>query len=191
MQKHAYLIHGWGGGPHNSFRPWLKLKLEEAGYEATCPLLPDTNHPVVEAWVGALRHAIRNPDEETVLVGHSLGCLTLLLFIQSLPDDARVGKLILVAPVFDAVMRLSDEEKKLFEPWLNAPLDYERIRSKTRSVAVFLDDSDPWIPLQSTQEIAKEKLGAKIIIEHAAAHFSDEEGKVEVPAVLKEILLHA
>ena len=105
--KRAYLIHGWCGSPHNSFRPWLKEKLEKADYKVFCPQLPDTDHPIVEKWVRSLQEEIRNPDEETVLVGHSLSCLALFLYIQTLSEQSRIGKLILVAPVFDEVMRLT------------------------------------------------------------------------------------
>lgn len=186
--KRAYLIHGWAGGPHNSFRPWLKKELEKNGYQVHCPQLPDTNHPTVENWVGSLRVEIQNPDEDTVLVGHSLGCKALMLYLADLPASTRVGALVLVAGTYDDAINFNEKERRMYLPWKEAAVDYEKIRTITRSVIAFFDDSDTWIPLESSVTIAREQLGADVVIEHDRGHYSDDEGKVEVPRVLEKIL---
>ncbi|MDO8490350.1 MAG: alpha/beta hydrolase [bacterium] len=186
-KRRAFLVHGWEGSPRTAFKPWLKTQLESHGYEVAVPSMPDTVHPKVEEWIPFLHKLIQHSDEHTVLVGHSLGCKALLLYLQELPEDVCVGKLILVAPVIDEVTGLDEAGEKILKPWRDAVLDYEKIKRQVNSIVVFFDDTDPWIPLAS-EEIVREKLGAKTIIEHDRHHFSDSIGKVEVPTVLAEIL---
>lgn len=54
-------------------------------------------------------------------------------------------------------------------------------------VCVF-SDNDLYIPFQDA-EIFKEKLAAKIIIEHNKKHFSGRDGINELPSVLNAVLL--
>jgi hypothetical protein len=43
--KKAVLLHGTDGTPDANWFPWLKAKLEAAGYEVWVPQLPDCHEP--------------------------------------------------------------------------------------------------------------------------------------------------
>ena len=75
----AYLIHGWEGYPENCWFPWLKKQLEEKNYKVEVPEMPDTDHPKIESWVNKLKEIVI-PDEETILIGHSIGCQAILRY---------------------------------------------------------------------------------------------------------------
>ncbi|HLD18217.1 MAG TPA: alpha/beta fold hydrolase [Patescibacteria group bacterium] len=184
--KTAYLIHGWGCKPEAGFRPWLKEQLEACGYNVVLPVMPDPNVPLFETWISYLQFVIADLDEETVLVGHSLGGLAILHFLQRLSEGVRVGKVVLVAPVIDEIMGLSEEEKSLAKPWLEMPIDAEKIRRSAKEIIGFFSDNDPWIPLRSEQ-VFRERYGAKTFVEHDKKHWGDHDGVTEVRSVLEAI----
>ena len=80
-----------------------------------------------------------------------------------------------------------DKDLKIARPWLDAPLDWEYIKSKADDFVCIFSDNDPLVPL-SDAEIFKEKLGAEIIIEKEKKHFEDKRGIKELPSVLSSIL---
>lgn len=185
--KRAFIFHGWDGTPTGSFKPWLKSKLEELGYEVVVPVLPHAKTPRKEEWLQTIQHVVGIPDEETVLVGHSLGGLAVLLYLSSLPDSARCKKVILVAPVVDAILDMTEEEKAVAKPWLEASIDPEKVRRFSSVITGFFSDNDGAIPTRSEQ-VLKETYGAKTFMLHDRGHFDDSAGIKEVPEVLQEIL---
>ena len=86
-----------GGGPDKDWFPWLIEELKKTDFEIIAPQLPNTNIPRIENWVPALAHAVGTPDENTYLIGHSMGCQTIARYLVSLPEDIKVGGVIFVA----------------------------------------------------------------------------------------------
>ena len=95
--KRAFLIHGWEGNPGNNWFPWLKKSLEENGFQVVAPEMPGTDTPVKAIWLKTLQDLISNPDKDTYLIGHSMGCQAIQRYLETLPDGAVVGGAVLVA----------------------------------------------------------------------------------------------
>lgn len=87
--KRAFLIHGWEGFPEEGWRPWLKKKLEDKGFKVIVPAMPDTKKPTLEVWLPFLQKLVGKPTENDFFVGHSLGCITILRFIEHLKEDGK------------------------------------------------------------------------------------------------------
>ena len=187
MKKRVYLIHGWGGRPEGGFRPWLKKELEKRGFEVEIPAMPDTDKPKIESWLAVFNSAVGIPDINTVIVGHSLGGNLAVRFIDQLPEEMIIGKLILVAPALDRINELAEEEKAIYRPWREDDIDFEKVKRQTKEIVAFFSDNDRWIPLE-TEKLVREKLGGKIIVESGKGHFSDDEGVTEFQGLLEEIL---
>jgi hypothetical protein len=193
--KKAYIIHGWGGTPKGAWRPWLKKELELHGFDVQVPAMPDADNPTITKWISFLRKVIKNPDKNTILIGHSLGCTAILRFLDSLSEKVIVGKIVLIAPVtpigttchLGIIRKLSDDEKKILLPWIEAPVDAEKIKHSAKEIVVFLSDNDNWIPLES-EKVIKEYFGARTIIEKDMGHYSDDTGIKKIPTILAEIL---
>jgi predicted alpha/beta hydrolase family esterase len=193
--KKAYIIHGWGGSPQGAWRPWLKKELELHGFDVRVPAMPDTDNPTIKKWISFLRKLIKNPDKNTILIGHSLGCAAILRFLDSLPGKVVVGKIVLIAPVAPIgtachpgiIRKLSDDEKKILLPWIEAPIDAEKIKHSAKKIVAFFSDNDQWIPLES-EKVIKENFGARTIIEKGMGHYSNDTGIKKIPAILAEIL---
>lgn len=183
--KRAFIFHGWGGNPDGGFKPWLKRALEKNGYQVVVPVLPNTQQPKMAEWLSSMQTAIGVPNQETVLVGHSLGGLAILHYLQALPEGTHLRKVILVAPVVDAIMNMSKEEANIAQPWFDAALDAGKIRVHAKEMVGFFSDNDQFIPIESEQVL--KNYGVKTVMMHNMGHFDDEAGIKKVPYVVEEI----
>ena len=184
--KRAILIHGWSGSPFNGFFPWLKTELEGRGYVVEAPIMPDADEPVFEQWVPFLESLVGTPDEETIIVGHSMGGQAALRFIERLPEGSTIGRVILVAPVVTTIENMGLMEELVARPWLDRPFSDAKIRRFADKIVGIFSDDDPDILLTS-EEIARNRFGAKTVVEHAKAHYSEDTGTTEVPVILEYI----
>ncbi|MBN2052924.1 serine hydrolase family protein [Candidatus Woesearchaeota archaeon] len=184
--KKAYLVHGWEGNPENCWFPWLKHELEERGYTVFAPAMPDPENPRINTWVGALKKIIK-PDQNTILIGHSIGCQTILRYLESIDTKIKFGGVFLVAGFVHLKGLESKEEKDIAKPWLSTPINWEKVRKNSKKFVAFFSDNDVFVPVEDSK-IFKEKLNAKIILEHNKGHFDDEATIKEFPSLLKEII---
>ncbi len=172
MMKRVFIIHGWGGNPEEGWFPWLKKELEAKGFTVTVPAMPNTDEPKIETWVPFLKEQIGKADENTYLVGHSMGCQTIMRYLEGLADE-KIGGIVFAAGFFNLKNENleDDEERAIAKPWLETPIDTNKILTHVDKITAVFSDNDDWVPL-SDSEIFKERLKAKIIIEHNKSHSS-------------------
>lgn len=182
--KQAIIIHGWGGHPNEAWIPWLKAELEKKGYTVTVPAMPNTEHPVIKEWVSKVKNVLLSPDEETLLVGHSIGCQTILRYLETV--DRNVDAIVLVAPWLTLKAYEDDEEKEIARPWETMPIDWEMIKNRIKKTVCLFSDNDDCVDL-SQADVFREKLGADIIIEQGKGHFSGDDGITQIPAILERL----
>lgn len=189
MPKRIFLVHGWSGNPQNNWFPWIQRKLESRGFEVYAPAMPNPDEPRMDAWIPALAAAVGQADRDTFFVGHSMGCQTIVRYLQTLPDGLQVGGAVFVGGFFKRLTNEDDdpEDKAIADEWLNAPIDFKALRARIpKSVAIF-SDNDPSVPLDN-QDDFRDKLGSEIIMEHRKGHFSDDAGITELPSALEAVL---
>lgn len=189
MHKRAFLIHGWDGTPEHGWFPWLKNKLEEQGFEVIAPQMPEANAPRIYNWVPKLAELVGEANDQTYFIGHSMGCQTIVRYLETLPENTTVGGAVFVAGFLSSLTNLEDEEevRDVAKHWLETPLDLADVKSHLpKSIAIFSDD-DEYVPLNN-QDAFKNALGSKIIIEHAMGHFSGDGGTTELPSALAAVL---
>ncbi|MFA4954598.1 MAG: alpha/beta hydrolase [Patescibacteria group bacterium] len=190
MSKRVFIIHGWDGSPQEGCFPWLKSELEKAGYAVFVPAMPEPLRPRIETWVDFLRSQIGRPDEDTILFGHSIGAQTILRYLETLGEGEKIGKAVFLAGwVHLSEIANEDEEDILTaKPWLETPIDWEKVKQRAASFVGIFPTVDPLVPL-SDAEIFKDKLGARIIIEKDKGHFSGSDGITELPSALGAITI--
>lgn len=187
MKKRVFIIHGWGGNPKEGWFPWLKSELENRGFEVRVPELPETDAPRIYNWVPALAASVKNPDEQTYFVGHSMGCQTIVRYLESLAGSVKVGGAVFVAGFLKNLTGLKEEEKETGEHWMNSKINLAKVKSHLpRSVAIF-SDNDPFVPLSNHDEY-ENILGSKIVIEKTMGHFSGSDGVKKLPVALDAVL---
>ena len=187
MKKRVFIVHGWGGSPRSDFNPWLKKELEAKGFEVTAPTMPNSQEPKIEDWVPYLANSVGNVDKNTFFVGHSIGCQTILRFLEKLPDDQKAGGAVFVAGFFYLSSLDENEDEEIAKPWAETPIDLEKVKTHLlKSIAIF-SDNDPYVSLDNKDRFVKE-LGSKIIVEHDMVHFNEGAGITQLPIALKSVL---
>ncbi|MDD5415479.1 MAG: alpha/beta fold hydrolase [Candidatus Daviesbacteria bacterium] len=171
MNKRVIIVHGWGGSSQNGWISWARKKLEKR-YEVLVPDLPDTNYPKIEKWVPYLAQLMSEVRESDILIGHSMGCQTIMRFLQDLPEGQKVGRVILVAGFGSFLKGLTEAEWQVARSWIDTPLDLNKVRDKADSFVAVFSDNDPFVPLEENRKIFETKLGARIIIEKGQGHFN-------------------
>ncbi len=186
--ERVFVIHGWSGSPKNLWLVWLEQELKSRGIKTSVPAMPNTDEPTIKSWVEFLAKEVKKPNEKTYFVGHSIGCQTIMRYLENLPTETMVGGAIFVAGFFHLPNLVTKKERDIAKEWLETPLDYTRVKTsvKNKIVAIF-SDNDPDVTI-SDSKIFRNKLEAKIVVEHNKEHFSDDSGISEIPVVLEELL---
>ncbi len=182
--KRIFIIHGWGGHPKEGWLTWLGKELESRGFEVHIPEMPDTDNPQIKKWIPHLTEVVRQADQDTYFVGHSIGCQTIVRYVSSLNN--KVGGMVLVAP-WAHLPNIVEEEKEIARPWLETPIDFQRVRKNCGQVVAIFSDDDPEVPM-SDAPIFEKELGAQIIVEHEKGHFNESDEVWELPEALNAVL---
>lgn len=184
--KRVFIIHGWGGTPNDkNWILWLKKELEARGDEVITPQMPDTNSPRIENWVPHLAKIVGNLQETDVLIGHSMGCQTILRFLENSPETQQIDKVILVAGFGSYLKGLSEEEKVIAQPWLEAPINWDKVKEKAQEFIAIFSTNDEFVPLEENQKLFEEKLAAKIIVQENKGHFDTAHKITKLPEILE------
>lgn len=186
MVKRVILVHGWGGRPDEGWLSWLDKELSSRGFEFYAPDMPDKENPQINVWVNYLKKIVKTPDKDTYLIGHSIGCQTILRYIETLPENIELGGILFVAGWLHLKDLETDEENEIAEPWLTTPINFAKIKPKIGNLVALFSDNDPYVPLEDSETL-KEKLGAKIIIEKNKGHYIEDETKT-IPVALNSVL---
>ena len=190
--KRVFIIHGWDGYPEEGWFPWLKRELETRGFNVSIPAMPDSRHPTISAWVSHVRHEVGVPDGQTFLVGHSIGAQAIIRYLEGLWAYEKIGRAVFVAGWVTLAHAAYEEEgdEETAKPWLEMPIDWEKVKSRANGFAAIFSDNDPFVPLADV-EVFRQRLNAGIMIEHNKGHFSGSDGVTELPSALNAVLKHA
>jgi predicted alpha/beta hydrolase family esterase len=168
-QKRVFIIHGWDGYPEEGIFPWLK--------------------PEIKTWVAFLAKQVGVPNENTFFFGHSIGAQTILRYLESLPENMKVGGAVFLAGWTNLTNEAyeTEEDHQIAKPWLETPLDWKKIKTHTNKFVGIFSEDDPLVPF-SESTIFANNLGAKIIIEQNKEHFSGNGGIKELLSALESVL---
>jgi predicted alpha/beta hydrolase family esterase len=178
--KKVYIIHGYGGYPSKNWFPWLKSELTKLGVEVDVLSMPNTDDPKYSEWLEHIQSQILNPDENTYLVGHSLGCITILQYLNNLKQGLRVGGIVLVAG-FSTPIHFT-ELNSFFE----VPLDEEKIKNNAGKMVAISSDNDPHVPYWQAEEL-RDRFDLELITIHNGQHLNEKAGYTELPIVLEKL----
>ena len=185
--KKVILVHGWGGSPQNDWFPWASEKLNELGFDVIVPAMPDTDTPKIEPWVNKLKEVSGNIDKQTIFIGHSIGCQAVLRFLEALDGDVKVSKVILVAPWMaldeETIAEEGPESIEISKPWMETPIDFEKVKTHSNKFVAIFSDNDPFVPLNQ-KELFEKALSAQIIVQHDNGHFTQSDDIYELPIIL-------
>lgn len=175
--KRVIIVHRWEGGSQDDWRLWLKTELERMGFEVLVPDMPDTDVPVIEKWVDKLKEVVGTPDSETYFIGHSIGCQTILRYLETI--DTEVGGALFVAGWFN-LENLEDEEvAEIAKPWIETPIDIQKVQSVLPKSILLISKDDPYGAFQENVDKFSQFVTHTSVFDHAG-HFTESKD----PAIL-------
>ncbi len=186
MKKKIYLVHGWGGSDSSEeWFGWIKEKFKKLGIEFISFNMPNTDEPKIEEWVGFLKENVTSFNNETYFIGHSIGCQTILRYLEILDSEIKISGVVFVAPWMELDKNTIEEEGEevieIARPWMETPIDFDKIKRHTSNFLAIFSDNDSYVPLTEVERFKKE-LGAEIIVKHNEAHFNKTK---EIPEILE------
>ncbi|TSC69958.1 MAG: hypothetical protein G01um101470_915 [Parcubacteria group bacterium Gr01-1014_70] len=187
--KRVIIIHGWEGYPEEGWFPWLKKELVAKGFNVSVPQLPNADLPRIKKWVPALSEAAGTVDDETYFVGHSIGCQTIVRYLETLSEGAKIGGAVFVAGFFRHITNLEQEPDiiNVDREWATTPINFAAAHSHLpKSIAIF-STNDKFVSLDNRDDF-REKLGSEIITMENMGHFSGGGGVTELPQALDAVL---
>ena len=182
-----YIVHCWDGTKDDGWYPWLDKKISNNDNKVFRFNMPDTANPKIDSWVSYLDKQVNQLDEHTYFVGHSIGCQTIMRYIE-MKDTKKIGGILFVAPWLDLLPEaISDEESyNTAKPWLNTPINFKKIKRITPKITCIFSDDDYFVSLEQEKKF-KELLDAKTIIVKEKGHISKEDGVEELEDIYNEL----
>ncbi|MFA5126950.1 MAG: alpha/beta fold hydrolase [Patescibacteria group bacterium] len=181
--KNTFIIHGTEGYPEENWFPWLKQELEKLDYTVFVPQFPSP--PVVPAkineWFDVLKNYEQYINEETIIIGHSLGGIFTLRILEKLEKPIKtavfVGTPIGVKPI------LNYDRDSSFSGF---SFDWESIVNKAHNFLVLQSDNDPYVSLGNGEELAK-NLNVELSFVPNAGHFNKKAGYTKFEELLEKL----
>ncbi|PHM73669.1 RBBP9/YdeN family alpha/beta hydrolase [Xenorhabdus kozodoii] len=185
--KKIVIVHGYTASPSSHWFPWLKEKLTEQGAEVIIPAMPETLPPKPETWANILMDIVPEADNDSIFIGHSLGCITLLRHLEAIRSrQLHIGGYILVSGFDSPQINLPE-----LAPFTANPLDYVFLREITQHRISLISSDDRIVSPQSSQALAH-SLQTEVINIANGGHFLDRDGftcLLPVYTILENMLL--
>ena len=177
------LIHGFNASPEMNFHPWLARSLKEKGFDVVTPTLNLASHQELKLpeILLEMRRQIGRLSGDDILLGHSLGGLLMLQYLESAEMDGPPRAAVLVASpwiVGNPALR------QLFI----VDLDADVLMWKAREFVVIHSKDDKLVPLDHGRKWAEVLKGRFVEVE-GDGHFMNAEYPILLQT-LEDIAAH-
>lgn len=152
QNKHnIIMIHGYGGNPENHWFPYIKTEMEQHGIQVFAPQMPGEHTP--EKWLEASGEWKDKINENTILIGHSVGATFLLQLIQDL--EINIKGAIFVAGAgkpfsIEGGDKTEEDECNAFAK----DISWKKIKRNAGEVAIFASTNDVDAPIEVTAHLS-------------------------------------
>ncbi len=176
------IIHGTGGSPKGNWFPWLKSELEKLNYKVFVPKFPTPKNQSLKNWLDVFKNYEQYLDKNAIVIGHSLGVAFLLTILEKVNHPIKFAFFVsgflglLNNPEFD----------ELNKTFTAKSFDWGEIKSNCQKFYIINSDSDPYVPIEKGEDLAK-KLNVKLTIIKNAGHINSESGYNKFELLLEKI----
>ncbi len=178
------LMHGKDTDPSKKWYSWLEEAMRERGIKFQAPVLPKADDPNIEEWLSELEKT--EPNENSVLVGHSRGGVAILRWLERLSGNSRVKKVILIGTNSGHAHEM-DKSENNDDFYTEEGFDFAKIKMHCENFVVMHSRDDEWVPFSAGEENAK-GLDAKFLKFEDRGHFGSKLPKQEIPELINEIV---
>lgn len=145
------LIHGYEGNPENHWFPYIKENLEKHGVEVFAPQMPIEH--TVEAWLESAKEWKDKINENTILIGHSVGVAFLLQLFSHF--EITTTQTIFVAGAgkpfsIEGGDKTEEEECNAF----TKDIGWKKVKKNAGKIAIFASTNDPDAPVEVTAHLS-------------------------------------
>jgi len=178
----VFIIHGAFGNPEENWFPWLKSKLEKLGCNVFVPKFPTPENQNLENWNEIFEKYKDKLDENSIVIGHSLGPAFLLRVLE------RIDSPIKGAFFVSGFTKLLGNETfdSINKTFVDKDFNWDKIRNNCKHFSVYHSNNDPYVPIECANELS-EKLGVNLTIIENAGHFNKDSGYIKFEKLLEEI----
>ncbi len=174
-------IHGYTASHLADWYPNISKELDKLGVDYKIPDLPGETRPNAKEWLEMLHKVISQTNKPLVLVGHSLGARTVLLYLEKYRPKAE--RVFLIATFANRVENAQRKDGEAYPDFFKHKIDLEKIKPLVGKFVVMHSKDDSSIPYWQGEEIAKD-LDAELITYKDRNHFSNPEN---APFVLEQL----
>ena len=181
-----FIIHCWDGTKDDGWYPWLDKELSSKKNKVYRFNMPNTDKPKIEEWVSFLDKKVKILDENTYFIGHSIGCQTIMRYLQT-KEIKKIGGILFVSPWLDLLdYAIEDEESFLVaKPWLSEKINFDKIKQFTNNINCIFSSNDYFVSLEQKNKFEK-LLNAKTIVVNDKGHISQDDNVYELKEILDE-----
>jgi len=154
---------------------WLKNLCKTNNFDFIAPDLPNSKDPVLDEWIQEIEK--NNPDENSILIGHSRGGVAILRYLERLNSNKKFKKIILIGTNKGNEAQNSDFYK-------NGEFNYEKIKKHCDEFVVIHSRDDEWVNFESGTLNAK-GLDAKFYQLNNRGHFGRK--VKDIPELIGEL----
>lgn len=178
-KESIYLIHGYAANPEKHWFPWLGEKVKsELDLSITSLTMPDSLNPKKSEWDKTCERNITSTESLT-LIGHSLGCITALRFLDQ--HDINNVNLLLVSGFDEPVYPLPQ-----LDEFTQQPLNYQKLRAKINQATVISAQDDDIVPYPYAETLARHLQSKFVLLPHGK-HFIDRDHITQLPVAYQEL----
>ncbi len=162
------LLHGFNASPRQNFHPWLAGELRQRGFEVLTPELPLKSGEEIRLpdVIEDLRRQVGRLHAEDIVLGHSLGGLMALQYLEGAEMSGPPRAAILVASPWHVG---NPALRHLFI----ADFDADVLMWKAREFVVVHSKDDTLVPIDHGRKWA-DVLRARLVETDGDGHYMDE-----------------
>lgn len=176
------IVHGTGGNPNGNWFPWLKSELEKLGCRVFVPKFPTPENQSLPNWLDVFNGYEQYLDEDSIVVGHSIGPAFLLSVLEKLNHPIKAAFFV---AGFTGLLNNSRFDE-LIKTFVTKSFNWITIKKNCNKFYVINSENDPYVPIEDGKTLA-EKLGTELISLKNAGHINEEAGYKEFSFLLDKI----
>ncbi len=174
-------IHGYTASHLADWYPQISESLNELEIDYVIPDLPGGEKPHAKAWLEIVHSEVKSAGKPVVLVGHSLGTRTALLYLDHYQHPVRA--VFLVSAFANRIENAGRNRGEAYPDFFEYKVDMVRIKELCHQFVVIHSRDDDSIDYEQGKEIAGE-LEAKLVTLNGRGHMFEPD---DAPYILNEI----
>jgi len=160
-----------------NFHPWLRDELHQAGFEVLAPALPFKGEPDLFEWIKAMEEQIGRIEADDIILGHSLGAVMALRYLEAAEMTGTPRALIMVAAPWS-------HKRKEMRSFFMSDFDADVLMWKANDFIIVHSKDDKLVPFDHAEKY-RDILRGKLLSRKGEGHYMDEKYPILLQLIQK------